>query len=223
MYLKVIAINSDIYIKSVTTEVSEEEKDSKDDPARRYAIGGEEKQVKQPQKVGVPQRRNHGEVIWSSGDTGASVPERKTKNCLFEDTKARRGVYQVGGEGGGVTGYVWEVSPAHRPMPMTLATLSTLAGPSSMVPGAPTMPRQYFLDWDPPAPRAPQAFGSPPNLACRAHPNYPPRDTAHPHGHLQDYNHTRTPVCSLLWWDCILEEMPNVCTHMCFEGLRCWV
>lgn len=62
-YLKVIAINSDIYIKSVTTEVSDEEKDSKDDPARRYAIGREEKQVKQPQKVGVPRRRNHGEVI----------------------------------------------------------------------------------------------------------------------------------------------------------------
>lgn len=144
-YLKVIAINSDIYLKLVTTEVSDEEKDSKDDPAQRYAIGREEKQVKQPQKVGVPQRRNHGEVIWSSGDTGASVPERKTKNCLFEDTKARRGVYQVGGEGGGVTGYVWEVSPAHRPMPMTLATLSTLAGPSSMVPGAPTMPGSTSL------------------------------------------------------------------------------
>lgn len=43
---------------------------------------------------------DHGVVIWSSGDTGASVPERKTKNCLFEDTKARRGVYQVGGREG---------------------------------------------------------------------------------------------------------------------------
>lgn len=140
-----IAINSDIYIKSVTTEVSDEEKESKDDPAPRCAIGREEKQVKQPRKVEVPQWRNRGEVIWSSGDTGASVPERKTKNCLFEDTKARRGVYQVGGEGGGVTGYVWEVSPAHRPMPMTLATLSTLAGPRSMVPVPPPCPGSTSL------------------------------------------------------------------------------
>lgn len=75
-------------------------KTAKMTPAQRYAIGREEKQVKQPKTVGVPQWRNRGEVIWGSGDTGASVPERKTKNCLSEDTKARKGVYQVGGKGG---------------------------------------------------------------------------------------------------------------------------
>lgn len=73
--------------------------------------------------------------------------------------------------GGGCHRVCVGVPPAHMLMPMTLVTLRTLTGASSMVPSGPHHTWAVcFLDWDPPALRAPQAFGSSPNPACRAQP-----------------------------------------------------
>lgn len=95
-----------------------------------------------PSMMEAPQGRNHGEVTWGSGDTGANVPVRGTKSCLFEGTKAQMGVHQF--QGG--TGFVQGMPLAHRSMPMTVATLRTVAGPSSTMLGALAMPKKCLLD-----------------------------------------------------------------------------